>query len=428
MAYYRHKKGNYYRKHNYYTREPKDCAPLTPEDKLRLLSDSIPKTPPQKPSLKGYQLSQKWFERYEMHPNLASRHRRYDIGCSPLIITWGVLGVVCWVFSHQDYKLANTVFFSCFGLGFLAMFVYGFFREFYNKVVAYDNYKSALERYESEYEKYSERIKQKEDLERSIKENERALKSFVNGLEGKQFLQSAAQSLKVFDVFKHHTEDSWRAMTARAFEFAVADVYSRLGYHASVTRESSDGGVDVVLSKDGRTYYVQCKHYAPTTLVPVHEIREFFGVCMRRHFDGFFVHTSSLTPDAQEFASDVEVKKHIKIVSLYELMSLEKNGGSALLELNTKSSTSLSFLQEVINNPDYKDCRYFWLYNRLFDSINSASQAMREQRVWDDMQYAIVSETPDTLQSPVFMIVLGSKEAIRQLSRKKLVSEMYPEH
>ena len=214
-------------------------------------------------------------------------------------------------------------------------------------------------------------------------------------------------------------------MSYQSFEHEVADVYRKLGYLAKVTKQSADGGIDIILSKNGRTSYVQCKHYAPTTPVHVHEIREFFGVCMRCRFNGFFVHTSSHTPDAKEFASDPEVRKYLQIISLEQLMKLEKKGHLDLLEISTAATTTLWFQQEVVNSVIYTDCRYYWLYNRLFDSAETATQTIRNLKKWEGMQYAVVSEKPEGFDLDVYYIVLGAKESIYQLFQRKHIVEVF---
>ena len=427
MAYYNHKKHGYRKPGYYYHQEPKNTAPLTPDDELRLLSYSIPKAPPSKPKISDYKVTEKIFNKYERHPEIAERHRKYNVGCMPLFVYWGIVALGYFVCSFFDRLDVGIVFMSCMGLGFLGMFIWAFFTENYNKIQAYDSYKSGLKRYEEELNKYNEKLKRKDDLERSIRDKARAMKVFIEGSDGEQYLRSLAGQLKDIDVFKYRTEDTWRNMSPREFEFGVGDVFARLGYRVNVTKESSDGGVDIILTKDGQTTYVQCKHYAPTTPVAAHEVREFFGVCMQKHYNGIFVHTSSLTSSAQEFVSEPGVKHYLEIVSLSQLIGLEKKGSAELLDLNSKASNSFDFLREVINNRSFIDCRYYWLYNQLFDNLASAGQFMKSLKEWEGMRYAVISETPESIQSPLFIIVLGSGEAIRQLSRHKKVVERFPE-
>ena len=411
----------------YYSHKSNDDSPLSPEDTLRILSYSIPKAPPQKPKIEDFKLSEKTFLGYEEHPDRAERHRNFRFGCFSIIQTWCAIWLLGWIVSTIEPRYEILTLEICFAMSLIAWVVFIFFSERSNKIEAYDSYKSCLRRYEQDCKKYYELLQRKEEAERIVREKEMLLKAFIDGGEGGQYLLSFSEKLKSSDVFRYRTEETWRNMTPTEFEYGVADIYARLGYNVRITKQSDDGGVDVILTKDGQTIYVQCKHYAESTLVPVHDVREFFGVCMRDMFDGIFVHTSSLTPRAQEYVSSPRVNEHLSFVSLKQLMKLEKKGQAALLDNNTSVSTSLDFLRDVINNPSFIDCRYYWLYNRIFDSLNSASKPVKQLRIWEGMQYAIVSDTPVSIESPIFVIILGTKEAIRQLSFRDTVQELFPQ-
>ena len=51
------------------------------------------------------------------------------------------------------------------------------------------------------------------------------------------------------------------ALTSRELETLVSDVYKRQGYRVEETAQGQDGGVDLVLRRDDRRYFVQCKHW-----------------------------------------------------------------------------------------------------------------------------------------------------------------------
>ncbi|MCK6685038.1 MAG: restriction endonuclease [Thermoanaerobaculia bacterium] len=70
-------------------------------------------------------------------------------------------------------------------------------------------------------------------------------------------------------------EDYILRLTPREFEEYCALVFRGMGYEASVTRYSGDGGVDIELRKEGKKGVAQCKHQkAP---VGVNVVRELFG-------------------------------------------------------------------------------------------------------------------------------------------------------
>ena len=51
------------------------------------------------------------------------------------------------------------------------------------------------------------------------------------------------------------------SLTPREFEEYVADMFRNIGFEANITPATSDGGKDIILRKDGVTYYVECKQW-----------------------------------------------------------------------------------------------------------------------------------------------------------------------
>lgn len=94
-------------------------------------------------------------------------------------------------------------------------------------------------------------------------------------------------------------------LTWREFEQLVADAYRAQGYEVVETGGGGpDGGVDVVLRKDGIRLLVQCKHWK-TTQVGVKPVRELFGlVAARRAHGGIVVTCGGYTREAMLFAND----------------------------------------------------------------------------------------------------------------------------
>jgi hypothetical protein len=63
-------------------------------------------------------------------------------------------------------------------------------------------------------------------------------------------------------AFDATLEKDWLSLTPREFEHACADLLRKSGYvEIQVTPNSADGGIDVIASKDGRGFAVQCKRY-----------------------------------------------------------------------------------------------------------------------------------------------------------------------
>lgn len=68
------------------------------------------------------------------------------------------------------------------------------------------------------------------------------------------------------------SEAFWRSLSGTQFEKELAALFVKHGYAATLTPATGDGGVDIVLRKDGRTTVVQCK--AHSRKVPVGVARE----------------------------------------------------------------------------------------------------------------------------------------------------------
>jgi restriction system protein len=97
------------------------------------------------------------------------------------------------------------------------------------------------------------------------------------------------------------------ALSWQQFEQVIADAFRRHGYRVQeVGRQGrADGGVDLVLTRDGRTTVVQAKHWR-RDVIGVQLVRELFGVQQQmRAFGAAFVTTSRYTTDARAFASSV---------------------------------------------------------------------------------------------------------------------------
>lgn len=90
----------------------------------------------------------------------------------------------------------------------------------------------------------------------------------------------------------------------RQFEQLVGEAFRRQGYSITETGGNGpDGGIDLILRKDGEKYLVQCKHWR-SLKVGVVVIREFFGAMAVEGAAGGFVVTSGrFTKEAQDFAS-----------------------------------------------------------------------------------------------------------------------------
>jgi|SRR6185437_9432135 len=97
--------------------------------------------------------------------------------------------------------------------------------------------------------------------------------------------------------------DSMRAMNWREFEMLVGEAFRRQGYRIEETGlGGADGGIDLRLSKNGKTTLVQCKQWR-SRHVDVKIVREMAGLLAHHGADAVkIVAIGDFTPDAQRFA------------------------------------------------------------------------------------------------------------------------------
>jgi len=89
----------------------------------------------------------------------------------------------------------------------------------------------------------------------------------------------------------------------RMFEETVASVFSDYGYNVELTSYHNDGGVDIILEREAKTYCVQVKRY--NNKIGVQEIRGFLGaLLLNKQSNGIFVTTSDYTLGAKAAADN----------------------------------------------------------------------------------------------------------------------------
>ena len=112
----------------------------------------------------------------------------------------------------------------------------------------------------------------------------------------------------------------WWTLDGWQFEHEVARVFRLNGYKASVTKGSGDGGVDIILKKDGYKAIVQCKHHQyPLSPEPV---RALWGIKDDWGADEvIMVASSGLTSSSIEF---VRNKPNYKVLNLDDIIRMSQ--------------------------------------------------------------------------------------------------------
>lgn len=137
--------------------------------------------------------------------------------------------------------------------------------------------------------------------------------------------------------------DSIRAMNWKEFELLVGEAFRRQGYSVQETGQGgADGGIDLILRKDGATTLVQCKQWR-TRQVTVNVVREMFGLLTHHGAKAVkIVTTGDYTADAQRFAQGkpIELIHGDGLLAMVRGVRITKAGTTPPVEAHTVVPTS----------------------------------------------------------------------------------------
>lgn len=96
-------------------------------------------------------------------------------------------------------------------------------------------------------------------------------------------------------------------ISPRNFEEIIAHIFSRNGFSVELTKQSRDGGRDIIAVKSDlgipSKYLIECKRYAHDNPVSVELVRSLYGVQMQEGANkSVLATTSRFTMDAKKFA------------------------------------------------------------------------------------------------------------------------------
>ena len=121
-------------------------------------------------------------------------------------------------------------------------------------------------------------------------------------------------------------------MSWQQFEALVGEAFRRKGYAVAETGGSgADGGIDLVLKKEGETFLVQCKQWKAYK-VSVTTVRELYGVMAAEGATGGFVVTSGVfTDEARAFAvgCNIELMDGKALLALIRGVSIPAKAAAA---------------------------------------------------------------------------------------------------
>lgn len=202
----------------------------------------------------------------------------------------------------------------------------------------------------------------------------------------------------------------WFDLDPFEFEKEVAYWYEQQGYKTQVTQKSGDNGVDIIISKDNYTAYVQCKRYR-TAKVDRPTLNALYGVvCANNVNQGIVVCLLGITDAAKEFANNVGIKVvtvddlapkddlfHHKIIKKsLNACPIKANscwvyiGNFALNTYIYKTNVELS---NQMARWDKSDLYHPFLYKGLIACIHCSQEDFSAFTHWEKTKYSIYTYT-----------------------------------
>lgn len=166
-------------------------------------------------------------------------------------------------------------------------------------------------------------------------------------------------------------EEYWRELQSTEFELEVGKWYLSKGYEVRVTKPSKDGGVDIVLTKDDKLTFVQCKHYKKK--VDVTACRELVGVMHTKNVKrGEIVALNGVTNEAKIFCGDAG----IKIVTLRTLIKSNKENQQRVLRSLQKPT--LPFRSNLPTPYEEREVYGYYIYGNIFQDFEQAAEEIEK--------------------------------------------------
>lgn len=165
-----------------------------------------------------------------------------------------------------------------------------------------------------------------------------ALMSFIRARQDRQLLDTRTGL------------DSLAALGWKEFERLVGEAFRREGHIVEATGlGGADGGIDLILYRDGRRTLVQCKQWRRQS-VPVSVVREMYGLLAHHQADAVrIVASGKFTRDAAQFAED----KPIALIDGTRLLAMIRAVQSPSRS-QTEKPTNRSAVADSADTPEPK--------------------------------------------------------------------------
>lgn len=205
---------------------------------------------------------------------------------------------------------------------------------------------------------------------------------------------------------KQRQESFWRSLSPYDFEKEVGEWYLAQGYDVRVTQQARDGGVDIVLTKNNRLTYVQCKHYQ--SKIGVAACRELGGVMLPNKVKkGVIVTLEGVTTKAKDYCEGAK----IRIVTLRTLLRSHRDSHYEFIK--SMENHALPFRSNLPTPFEEREVYGYYIYGDMFLDYD---QAVKEI---DNIPIANLTNLYDTKAiikyKERFFIVYSTAEKIKWL-------------
>jgi HJR/Mrr/RecB family endonuclease len=96
-------------------------------------------------------------------------------------------------------------------------------------------------------------------------------------------------------------------MTGRQFEIFMAEVFKAVGYGVELTQATNDGGKDIILYRDGKKIFVECKRWSGDWLIGREILQKLAGASLAEKSDKMIcITTGNYHRNAIEYAKLID--------------------------------------------------------------------------------------------------------------------------
>lgn len=141
------------------------------------------------------------------------------------------------------------------------------------------------------------------------------------------------------------TEEYIRNLNWREFELFVSELLKWNGYSAKVTPASNDEGKDIIATKNGDYYYIECKHWSKHDRIGREYLEKLVGAAAR---DGvkniIFITTSSYHRNAYDYRDDINIQGHfnLQLLDMKSLLRLSRHHNENSFNTTAVTKNTLS--------------------------------------------------------------------------------------